>query len=130
MKKVKKALLGAVTFCFPVVLAACYGPPSKVYDENQELDQVPPNLKSGKVIDAGTKSGIPGIRVSCLVEGTEYGSTVSGADGAFSTMNMPACQSLSFTDVDEGDNGGRYGARSVPSEELAAECLVELNKAE
>lgn len=69
--------------------------------------------KSGRVLDAGTRQGIPGIAVACAApQGPPYNETRTGAGGAFS-LGVDTCAALTFTDVDGAENGA-YAPVTVP----------------
>ncbi len=91
------AALGSVTTLF---IACAYGVPWRY-------------SKSGHVLDAVTKQGIPGIQVACVGgQGEVLRDTRSAAGGAFS-LGVDACEALTFADVDGAANG-TYAPASVP----------------
>jgi hypothetical protein len=115
MNKMKKALLGAVTFLCPVVLAACYGPPMS-------------SAVMGRVIDAKTKEGIAGIEVSCVIGADQTARAVSLAAGDFSLTSRLPCEKLMFRDVSAQAHGGTYADKTVPLAGADRPVAVELDK--
>jgi hypothetical protein len=107
-KRLARPLLWLLTSAIPVFIAACYGPPME--DEDGGFD--PEKSISGRVLSALTGSGIPYIKVSCIVSGRAgpevYDTTYSAADtGAFElwASEYSPCELLRFEDVDGAENG-------------------------
>ena len=107
-KRLAKPFLWLLTTAIPVFIAACYGPPMD--DVNGNTD--PETSLTGRVLSALTGSGIPYIKVSCLVSGYDgqevYDETYSApGDGAFElwSSDYTPCEVLRFEDVDGPDNG-------------------------
>lgn len=99
MKHVSKWLLRAVTMAVPVVIAACYG---MMYRYS----------RAGKVVDASTGTGIPGIQVTCLRGGLQDGLAMTDASGGF-LLDYDACDELEAKDVDGTENGS-YQTKKIP----------------
>src|SRR5512141_2452023 len=69
--------------------------------------------KSGHVLDAATRRGIPGIAVACVAaDGHPSNEARTGAGGAFS-LGVDTCAALTFADVDGAENGA-YAPASLP----------------
>jgi hypothetical protein len=111
VKRLAKPLLWLLTTAIPVFIAACYGGP---FDGRWDEDAGPDPEKSvaGRVLSALTGSGIPYIRVSCVISGyggeQVYDDTYSApGDGAFElwSSEYTPCEILRFEDVDGADNG-------------------------
>ena len=108
MKLFAKPLLCLLTTAIPVFIAACYGPPMEDADGGTD----PETSLTGRVLCALTGSGIPYIKVSCLVSGRDgqevYDETYSApGDGAFElwSSDYTPCEVLRFEDVDGAENG-------------------------
>jgi hypothetical protein len=113
MKHLSRALLKLMTLCFPVVIAACYGPAYRY-------------SKDGKVIDKETHLGIAGIKVDCvLADGTVQDSTTTSPDGSFSLSYDIACSSLAASDVDGELNGKYKPATLVDNDSAMVSILME-----
>jgi hypothetical protein len=109
MRLLARPLLWLLTTAIPVFIAACYGAPG---DFGGDAGLVPEKSVAGRVLSALTGSGIPYIRVSCLISGYEgletYDETYSRPDdGAFElwSSEYTPCEILRFEDVDGGENG-------------------------
>jgi hypothetical protein len=114
MIEVKRVLLGVVTALCPVVLAACYGPPSMMI--------------SGKVVDRDTKAGIPEIQLNCRAGDKPQGEIVrSGADGSFA-LSGRFCETIEVRDMDGPQNGGLYADETVPAPPHGEPLLIEMVK--
>jgi hypothetical protein len=108
-KRLARPILWLLTSAIPVFIAACYGPPMED-DWDGGLD--PEKSVTGRVLSALTGSGIPYIKVSCLVSGRDgqevYDETYSApGGGAFElwSSEYTPCETLRFEDVDGADNG-------------------------
>jgi hypothetical protein len=109
MKSIARPLLWLLTTVIPVFIAACYGPPMEgTWDSGPD----PEKSVAGRVLSALTGSGIPYIKVSCLISGYDglevYDDTLSAPDdGAFElwSSEVTPCEVLRFEDVDGADNG-------------------------
>ncbi|BDG01139.1 peptidase associated/transthyretin-like domain-containing protein [Anaeromyxobacter oryzae] len=113
MRRLERLTLGLVSSVVTVFIACCYGIPYAF-------------SKGGKVVDAGTKLGIGGIRVSCADR-----SESTWADGSFYFAfhpGEPDCAALRFEDVDGADNGAYQPklVEGVPPGEQR-DLLVELD---
>jgi len=109
MKLLAKPLLWLLTTVIPVFIAACYGAPM---DDDWDGGSDPEKSIAGRVLSALTGSGIPYIKVSCLISGyggqEVYDDTYSAPDdGAFElwSSEYTPCEVLRFEDVDGADNG-------------------------
>jgi hypothetical protein len=109
MKHLAKPILWLLTTAIPVFIAACYGAPMEnLYDGGSD----PEKSVAGRVLSALTGSGIPYVKVSCLISGTGglevYDDAYSApGDGAFELQSSEysPCEILRFEDVDGADNG-------------------------
>ncbi|MBN2497161.1 MAG: hypothetical protein JXR96_21390 [Deltaproteobacteria bacterium] len=115
MRLISKFLLWIVSALSSVAIAACYG-------TFYEYD------RSGRVLDAETLAGIPGIQVTCLAGGQELDVTFTYDDGRFTVYAYEACEQLCFEDVDGEQNGGEYARRCVPDSADCPEITVELHQ--
>lgn len=104
MRTVARLLLKVVTAVSPVVIAACYGPPVNTGQLRFTL--------TGKVMQRGTTTGIPGIEVRCLVGASLFDVAYTQNDGTFSVSSTERCSSLEAADVD-GTKNGSYVTRAV-----------------
>jgi len=109
MKLLAKPGLWLLTTAIPVFIAACYGAPM---DGDYDGGSDPEKTIAGRVLAALSGSGIPGIRVSCLVSGYDglevYDEAYSAAgDGGFALQSSEytPCETLRFEDVDGAQNG-------------------------
>ena len=110
MKLLAKSLLWLLTTAIPVFIAACYGAPMDGDWNDGGTD--PEKSVAGRVLSALTGSGIPYIKVSCVISGYSgeevYDDTYSAPDdGAFElwSSEYTPCEILRFEDVDGADNG-------------------------
>ena len=108
-KRLARPFLWLLTAAIPVFIAACYGPPM---EDDWDSGPDPEKSVAGRVLSALTGSGIPYIKVSCLVSGRDgpevYDETYSApGDGAFElwSSEITPCEILRFEDVDGADNG-------------------------
>jgi len=117
MKYISRALLRLFTLAVPVVLAACYGPPSEWRAS-----------KRGKVIDRDTHEGIAGIELSCLREdGSVENSDYSNFDGSFTLGYDTSCATIEAKDVD-GTQNGSYTKTSMPFSETSQIITIQMVK--
>lgn len=115
MKHLSRALLKLMTVCFPVFIAACYGPAYKYG-------------KDGKVIDKETHLGVAAIRVSCLLaDGTVQDATDSSSDGSFYLNYDAPCATITAEDRD-GELNGKYKPASLPASEQSSTVTILLEK--
>jgi len=110
MKWLVKPFFWLLTSAIPVFIAACYGAPGFPDDWDDGPD--PEKSIPGRVLSALTGSGIPYIRVSCLLYGYDdlevYDEAYSAPDdGAFElwSSEYTPCEVLRFEDVDGEENG-------------------------
>jgi hypothetical protein len=97
MRRFAELALKLVTAGGTVFIAACYG---VMYDRT-----------AGRVIDSGSRLGIPGIEVGCL-NGTETIAVVT-TDAGGDFLVSATCTELVVTDVD-GPTNGSYVGKTVP----------------
>lgn len=110
LKRLAKPFLWLLTTAIPVFIAACYGAPGNYGD--WDAGQDPERSIAGRVLSALTGSGIPYIKVSCLISEDNgqyvYDETYSKPDdGAFElwSSEYTPCEILRFEDVDGAENG-------------------------
>jgi hypothetical protein len=136
MRWLAKPLLGLMTAVIPVFIAACYGAPGygEPWDDTDGYD--PEKSVFGRVLSALTGSGIPYIRVSCLVDGASTDSVYDEAysvpnDGAFElwASEWRPCDTLLFEDLDGAENGA-FQSLEIPFVDDGAEIVVDLEPAE
>lgn len=130
MRWLTKAALGLVTAVIPVFIAACYGAPGDGMLDDYGYD--PEKSVGGRVLSALTGSGIPYIRVSCLVGGAStdsvYDDTYSSPDtGDFElwVSEWHPCDTLLFEDVDGAENGA-FQSLEIPFADDGADVIAEL----
>ncbi len=115
-KRICEGALRVVTAISPVFLAACYGPQyypmDTTYPRNSELvdDGQTEVVRNGRVVDAVTKQGIPGIRVGCMTQAADKPFTFTDENGEFSLIlpDEGLCTAFAFDDVDGALTGGKY----------------------
>jgi hypothetical protein len=90
MRTLKRLVLSAVTATTGVLVACAYG---MFYSW------------TGRVRDATTQQGIPGIRVSCLVGGSVVDTGTTDGQGSYDLDRSGDCEQLRFEDVDGAANG-------------------------
>lgn len=117
MRWLARAALAALGSFSSVFIACAYGTPWRY-------------TKSGHVLDAGTKQGIPGIQVACVdAASIVMRQTMTGASGRFELGLDVECDALAFTDVDGAENGA-YAAASLPfASDDEPDLVVELTPA-
>jgi len=102
MRHLERLLLGALSSAVTVFIACAYGVPYAF-------------AKHGRVVDAATKLGIGGIRVTCADPALDRTMDVTGEDGTFFVpfkSGVVDCVALAFADVD-GAAGGAYQQKIV-----------------
>jgi len=130
MKWLAKPLLGVLTAAIPVFIAACYGAPGDNLDDDYEYD--PEKSIAGRVLSSLTGSGIPYIRVTCLLaNGTAYDEAYSSADGEFElwVSEYRSCEALMFEDLD-GEENGAFDSLEFSFVDDGSDVVVELEPAE
>ena len=134
MRLLAKLILWLLTTAIPVFIAACYGAPMDgMWDDDAGPD--PEKSVAGRVLAALTGSGIPYIKVSCLVSGYDglevYDDTYSApGDGAFElwASQYTPCEVLRFEDVDGAENG-TFQPKDVEYVDNGLDVVVELDEA-
>lgn len=116
MRLVARMFLWLIQVAIPIVIAACYGAPFRY-------------SKSGHVIDANTKEGIDGIRVTCLENGNDWNNTYTYNSGYFEVYYDIPCDYLQFTDEDGPENGS-YRNRTIEFDQDCPDLTVELTPEE
>ncbi len=102
MRHLQRLLLGVLSSVVTVFIACAYGTPYAF-------------SKRGRVVDASTKIGIGGIRLTCADPAIDRTMDVTGADGAFFVAfgrGVADCVALAFEDVDGAANGA-YQPKTV-----------------
>lgn len=136
MKRVENMLLRLMALAVPTVIAACYG---VVADDDFGDDggTGSKDRKTGRVVNANTGVGIPGIRVTCLRTrdadgGTldvpeETGGAHTDSRGNFmvSVSHPNQCTLIRAEDVDGADNGS-YQPNTVSSCETCTNQEIPL----
>jgi hypothetical protein len=69
MKSLARACLRVLMLGIPVVIAACYGPPSV----HPRPDAVADRGRRGKVVDKYTRKGIASVEVACVLANGDLG---------------------------------------------------------
>jgi hypothetical protein len=111
MRGLARLALKLLTGMSTVFIAACYGVPY-------------PEHVTGRVRDALTLLGIPGIRVGCLDGGDETSYDLTDEAGDFYVPG--SCAELRVEDVDAEANGA-YASKTVLAEGLR-EVIVDLDR--
>ena len=101
MRAIHRLILWLITALIPVTIAACYG------------YMVEYTRSTGRVLDAESKSGIPGIACTCFIGSYEEDMVTSDADGRFELWAYEKCDEIRFEDVDGVNNGGLYEGRRI-----------------
>jgi hypothetical protein len=115
MRWLARAALAALGSVVSVFIACAYGVPYRF-------------VKTGRVVDATTAQGIPGIRVGCVLGGGMAEARTSDAEGRFALEIESTCDALAFDDVDGAQNGA-YASKSLPfTEGDEYDLLVELDR--
>ena len=136
LKRLAKPFLWLLTTAIPVFIAACYGSPGGYSDGGPGPDSgpVPEKSVAGRVLSALTGSGIPYIKVSCLISGFEglevYDDTYSApGDGAFElwSSEYTPCEVLRFEDIDEEENGS-YQTLEINYIDNGQDVVAELSE--
>ena len=107
MKPIHRFFLWVLGLIMPVFIAACYGMPYGF-------------TKTGRVLDRHTRQGVPGLKVICVEQGSEWNYDYSAVDGSFMLPYDYGCDEVKITDVD-GQENGLYQEKSVP---FCDECDV------
>lgn len=116
MRWLARAALAALGSVVTVFIACAYGVPWRY-------------VKAGRVLDAATGQGIPGIRAGCRLGAGLVSYDVADADGDFELHVDSRCDELRFDDVDGAANGA-YASTALPftdGDEL--DLVVELEPA-
>jgi hypothetical protein len=108
-------LLWLTGLIMPVMIACAYGMQYKF-------------SKQGKVVDAQTQAGIPGIAVDCLLGEAETYEALTDADGFYEIWYNEPCDNLRARDPDGAENGGSYAEQTVPWCEACETVVIELTK--
>jgi hypothetical protein len=116
MRWLARAALAALGSVVSVFIACAYGTPWRY-------------VKEGRVVDATTGEGIPGIQAGCLLAGGLVSSDLSDGEGRFALRVDSRCDEVGFTDVDGADNGA-YAPQALPfTEGDETDLLIELEPA-
>ena len=115
MKTLYRVCVRLVTLTIPVVIAACYGPPSRY-------------SILGHVIDKTTHAPIGSVEIDCIdSKGTVETSATSLADGSFDLYYDTVCDHLQVTPL-AVDGGVGYQSTTVPVSASDTTVTVQLDE--